>query len=99
MIQPQQSQNDSITASAHTNDALMSTAVEHELQQQMIELQMSMAHLELTVERLDKVITEQDKHIRILQRQLQLIYRQVESQGADEGIAPFDVNADRPPHY
>ena len=74
-------------------------AVAYELQEQMIELQMSIAHLELTVERLDTVVTEQDKHIRTLQRQLQLVYKQVESQSADEGIAPFDVIADKPPHY
>ena len=60
---------------------------------------MNMAHLELTVERLDDVITRQDKHIRELQRQLQLVYKQVENQNADGGIAPFDVMADRPPHY
>lgn len=73
--------------------------LQSQLAQQMIELQMSMAHLELTVERLDEVIIHQDKHIRNLQRQLQLVYKQVESQSADEGIAPFDVMADRPPHY
>ncbi len=66
---------------------------------QIIDLQMHMAHLELTVERLDHVITQQDQHIRELQRQLQLVYQQVENQSADNGIAPFDVMADRPPHY
>lgn len=70
-----------------------------ELREQMVELQMSMAHLELTVERLDEVITRQDRDIQMLQRQLQLIYNQVESQGAEEGIAPFDIVADKPPHY
>ena len=70
-----------------------------ELTEQVIELQMTMAHLELTVERLDQVITQQDKHIRDLQRQLQLVYKQVEGQSGEEGIAPFDVMADRPPHY
>ena len=70
-----------------------------ELSEQMVELQMSMAHLELTVERLDQIIIQQDKHIRDLQRQLQLVYKQVEGQSNDEGIAPFDVFADRPPHY
>ena len=67
--------------------------------QQVIDLQMSMAHLELTVERLDKVIARQDKDIQTLQRQLQLIYKQVESQDTEGGIAPFDVMADKPPHY
>ena len=66
---------------------------------QIIDLQMHMAHLELTVERLDHVITQQDQHIRELQRQLQLVYQQVENQSADNGIASFDVVADRPPHY
>ena len=70
-----------------------------ELSEQMVELQTSMAHLEMTVERLDNIVTQQDKHIRDLQRQLQLVYKQVEGQSADEGIAPFDVMADRPPHY
>ena len=73
--------------------------ISHDLPEQIIELQTSLSHLELTVERLDQVITQQDKHISDLQRQLQLIYKQVESQNADEGIAPFDVIADRPPHY
>ena len=73
--------------------------VQAELTEQVIELQMTMAHLELTVERLDQVITQQDKHLRDLQRQLQLVYKQVEGQSGEEGIAPFDDIADRPPHY
>ncbi|WP_413786936.1 SlyX family protein [Psychrobacter sp. SCQQ22] len=67
--------------------------------QQVIDLQMSMAHLEMTVERLDAVIARQDKDLQTLQRQLQLIYKQVDSQDIETGIAPFDVMADRPPHY
>ncbi len=78
---------------------MSNTELQSALNEQMIELQMNMAHLELTVERLDQVITQQDKHIRDLQRQLQLVYKQVEGQSNDEGIAPFDVVADRPPHY
>ncbi len=77
------------------------TSIENEtkLEAQMIDLQMSMAHLEQTVERLDQVITRQDRDVQILQRQLQLIYNQVESQSGEEGIAPFDVMTDKPPHY
>ena len=74
-------------------------SIQTNVQSQLIELQMNMSHLELTVERLDEVITRQDKHIQTLQRQLQFIYKQVESQDSDSGIAPFDVIADRPPHY
>lgn len=73
--------------------------VQAELTEQVIELQMTMAHLEMTVERLDQVITHQDKNIRDLQRQLQLVYKQVEGQSGEEGIVPFDIMADRPPHY
>ena len=74
-------------------------SIQANVESQLVELQMNMSHLELTVERLDEVITRQDKHIQILQRQLQFIYKQVESQDSDSGIAPFDVMADRPPHY
>ena len=74
-------------------------ATQADLQSQVVELQMNMSHLELTVERLDEVITRQDKHIQTLQRQLQFIYKQVESQDGEGGVAPFDVMADRPPHY
>lgn len=83
------------TSEAITNDAPSASTPE----EQMIELQMSMAHLELTVERLDQVITRQDRDIQTLQRQLQLIYNQVASQNDGDGIAPFDVLADKPPHY
>ena len=79
------------------NDA--STAPVDLQAQQVIDLQMSMAHLELTVDRLDEVIARQDKDIQTLQRQLQLIYKQVESQDTEGDIAPFDVIADKPPHY
>lgn len=70
-----------------------------ELEAQLIELQMSVAHLELTAEQLNAVITKQDRHLRTLQRQLQLLYKQIESRQDDEGIAPFNVMEDKPPHY
>ncbi|WP_201532862.1 SlyX family protein [Psychrobacter ciconiae] len=70
-----------------------------DVEAQLVELQMSVAHLELTVEQLNAVITKQDRHLRTLQRQLQLLYQQIESNQEDEGIAPFDVISDKPPHY
>ncbi|MGO2227177.1 SlyX family protein [Psychrobacter celer] len=73
--------------------------MQDDLQAQVIDLQTSLAHLEVTVERLNDVITRQDKDIHTLQRQLQLIYKQIENQDPENGIAPFDVMADRPPHY
>jgi len=85
---------------AQNNAQSNTTTVHADLQtQQVIDLQMSMAHLEMIVDRLDEVIARQDKDIQTLQRQLQLIYNQVENQDTDSGIAPFDVMADRPPHY
>ncbi len=83
----------------HHEDQNHPLTTQSELSAQIIELQMSMAHLEMTVERLDQIVTRQDQYIQTLQRQLQLIYKQVENQSAEEGIAPFDVIADRPPHY
>ncbi len=70
-----------------------------DLQAQVIELQMNLSHLEVTIERLDEVITRQDRDIQTLQRQVQFIYKQVQSQDGEGGVAPFDVIADRPPHY
>ena len=70
-----------------------------DIQEQMTELQMSMAHLERTVEQLDQVVTRQDQHIHTLQRQIQLVNKQLQNQNGDQGIAPFDVIADKPPHY
>lgn len=65
---------------------------------ELMELQIAVAHLEVTVDTLSQVISRQDKQITDLQRQLQLLYGQLERQ-ADSGIAPFDLLADRPPHY
>lgn len=82
-----------------SNNKDAAESIQDDLQTQVIDLQMNVAHLEITVERLDEVIARQDKDIQTLQRQLQLIYKQIENQDPESGIAPFDVMADRPPHY
>lgn len=82
-----------------SNNKDAAASIQDDLQVQVIDLQMNVAHLEITVERLDEVIARQDKDIQTLQRQLQLIYKQIENQDPESGIAPFDVMADRPPHY
>lgn len=64
----------------------------------LTDLQIAVAHLEVTVDTLNQVISRQDKQIADLQRQLQLLYGHLERQ-TDSGIAPFDLWADRPPHY
>ncbi len=64
----------------------------------LIELQIKVAYLEHTLEALNDVIVQQDRLIKDLQDQLRLLYRQLESR-ADTTVAPFDLLADRPPHY
>lgn len=62
------------------------------------DLQIKIAYLENTVDTLNDVIAQQDKTLKDLQDQLKLIYKFLESRD-DDGIAPFDLLADRPPHY
>ena len=83
----------------HTDPNNTAGMTQAELQTQVVDLQMNLSHLELVVDRLDEVIARQDKDLQTLQRQLKLLYKQVESQDTEAGIAPFDVVADRPPHY
>ncbi|AKG07877.1 SlyX protein [Moraxella bovoculi] len=62
------------------------------------DLQIKIAYLENTVDTLNDVIAHQDKALKDLQDQLKLLYKFLESRD-DDGIAPFDLLADRPPHY
>ncbi|AKG15288.2 SlyX family protein [Moraxella bovoculi] len=62
------------------------------------DLQIKIAYLENTVDTLNDVIAQQDKALKDLQDQLKLLYKFLESRD-DDGIAPFDLLADRPPHY
>ncbi|WP_066803991.1 SlyX family protein [Moraxella oblonga] len=67
---------------------------------ELIDLQIKITYLEKTVDELNTVITSQTLQIQDLQDQLKLIYRFLENQhGNDDGIAPFDLLADKPPHY
>ncbi len=67
-------------------------------EQPIITLEETIAHLEVTVEVLNTVVTEQTQQLQDLQRQVQLMYNYLHA-NADDGIAPFDLMADRPPHY
>lgn len=62
------------------------------------DLQIKIAYLENTVDTLNDVIAQQDKALKDLQDQLKLLYKFLEIRD-DDGIAPFDLLADRPPHY
>lgn len=67
---------------------------------QITDLQIKVTYLENTVDELNAVITTQTLQIKDLQDQLKLIYRYLQAtHGDDDGIAPFDLLADRPPHY
>ena len=68
------------------------------INEQLIELQTAVAHLEDNVDRLDQVIAKQDRQLQNMQRQLQLMYAYLDNK-SDQGVAPFDLLADRPPHY
>lgn len=62
------------------------------------DLQIKIAYLENTIDTLNDVMTRQDKTLKDLQDQLKLIYKFLEN-NHDDGIAPFDLLADKPPHY
>lgn len=66
--------------------------------EELIDLQMTIAHLQVTVDTLNDVIAKQDKQLQDMQRQLQLMYKHL-NKSDDDGIAPFDLIADKPPHY
>ncbi|MFB6349315.1 SlyX family protein [Moraxella marmotae] len=68
---------------------------EHDL----IELQTRISFLEDTCDSLSAIIARQDKQLIDMQDQLRLLYQQIQAKNTDVGIAPFDLLADRPPHY
>ena len=70
------------------------------LMQELIDLQIKIAYLEDTLESLNHVIAVQDKQLMDLQDQLKLIYAKLDNLNHDQNdIAPFDLLADKPPHF
>lgn len=67
--------------------------------QDFINLQTQVVFMEDTIEQLDNIVTEQSQLIADQQRQLQLLYQKLETQTQGSQIQPFDLLADRPPHY
>lgn len=68
--------------------------------QELIDLQIKIAYLEDMLESLNHVIAVQDKQLMDLQAQLKLIYAKLDNLNHDQnGIAPFDLLADKPPHF
>lgn len=66
--------------------------------EQIVELQTRVSFLEDHIDQLNQVIAKQDKQLMDLQDQLKIIYQQLTTKD-DDGIAPFDLLADKPPHY
>ncbi|MCL1622737.1 SlyX family protein [Moraxella sp. Tifton1] len=66
---------------------------------QLIDLQIKIAYLESTVETLSEMIATQDRELNDMKDQLRLMYRYLQNSHQQENIAPFDLLADRPPHY
>ena len=77
----------------------MATQNIEKLEQSVIELQTQVAFMEHTIDTLNDIVTEQSQLLADQQRQLQLIYQKLESQTSGSQIQPFDLLADRPPHY
>ena len=77
----------------------MATQNIEKLEQSVIELQTQVAFMEHTIDTLNDIVTEQSQLLADQQRQLQLIYQKLECQTNGSQIQPFDLLADRPPHY
>lgn len=63
------------------------------------DLQTKIAFLDDTVEQLNKIIAEQSQQLADQQKQLQFLYQKIDSQNLGSQIQPFDLIADKPPHY
>lgn len=64
------------------------------------ELEIRVAFLDELVESLNQVVASQDRHLTQLQQQFQVLYRRVDqSLSQQDGVEPFDVLHDIPPHY
>ncbi|OOS05496.1 SlyX protein [Moraxella cuniculi DSM 21768] len=67
-------------------------------EQDIVDLQVRISFLEDMCETLSKTIANQDRQLMDMQDQLRLIYQQM-LKANDAVIAPFDLLADKPPHY
>lgn len=63
------------------------------------DLQTKIAFLDDTVEQLNHIVAKQSQQIADQAKQLQLLYQKIDNQKLDNFIQPFDLIADKPPHY
>ncbi|OOR91505.1 SlyX protein [Moraxella caviae] len=69
-----------------------------DITEQLIDLQTKISYLEHTVDTLNDIVARQDRTIGDLQDQLKLMYGFLKNKDGSD-IAPFDLLADKPPHY
>lgn len=69
----------------------------HRADRAIDELQIKVAYLEKHNDELCAELVLQAKRIKDLEDQARILYRLI--QAKDESVAPFDAQADRPPHY
>lgn len=78
----------------------MPSSDDHATLSRLIEdLQVRIAFLDDLVDQLDNQVVKQNQEIMDLNKKMTLLYQRVESSDVSDGIATFDPNADRPPHY
>lgn len=75
------------------------TAQTQQLRQKIEALETTVAFLDDTVEQLNHVIAEQDKRLADNERLLKRLCLKLFVEGDESSIEPFDLLADRPPHY
>lgn len=63
------------------------------------DLQVRIAFLDDLVEQLNQQLALQSREIIDMKKQMQILYQRFEAAVGDDGIAPFDPMADKPPHY
>lgn len=75
------------------------TAQTQQLRQKIEALETTVAFLDDTVEQLNHVIAQQDKRLADNERLLKRLCLKLFFEGDESSIEPFDLLADRPPHY
>ena len=63
-------------------------------------LEMRLTFLDELTDSLDQMVTQQTQQLLDMQAQMQILYQRLEaSKQQEDGVEPFNVLGDRPPHY
>lgn len=64
------------------------------------QLEMRLTFLDELTDSLDQIVTQQTQQLLDMQAQMQILYQRLEaSKQQEQGVEPFNVLGDRPPHY